>query len=204
MRLINYESINDRLDITDVAELYGVSVNNKNKSLCPFHSEKTASLAYRDNKFTCFGCGAHGDIVDFVSKLFGLSNVDAVKRLNADYKLGLDYTAPPDNTAILKRQRQKRLEKQFRAWEIEAFKTICDYVKLLRQWRIEHKPVEPNQQLDEHFVQSLQNLSYAEYILNVFTFNPMADRLEFYSSAANRKWVTEIERTVRRYRELTG
>lgn len=38
---------------------------------CPFHKERTASLAlYSDNSFHCFGCQAHGrGAIDFVMKL---------------------------------------------------------------------------------------------------------------------------------------
>ena len=38
---------------------------------CPFHADRTASLAiYPNNGFHCFGCGAHGkNAVDFVMRL---------------------------------------------------------------------------------------------------------------------------------------
>lgn len=41
---------------------------NEFRGLCPFHSEKSASFTISDKKgfFHCFGCGAHGDIIDFV------------------------------------------------------------------------------------------------------------------------------------------
>ena len=38
------------------------------KACCPFHSEKTPSFTIYGNgrRFMCFGCGAEGDVFDFV------------------------------------------------------------------------------------------------------------------------------------------
>ncbi len=51
--------------------------------LCPFHDEKTASFTVNDAKgfYHCFGCGAHGDILDWWQKADGLTFVEAVERL---------------------------------------------------------------------------------------------------------------------------
>jgi phage/plasmid primase-like uncharacterized protein len=39
------------------------------RACCPFHQEKSPSFYINDDKqfFHCFGCGAHGDVVDFVA-----------------------------------------------------------------------------------------------------------------------------------------
>lgn len=48
--------------------------------LCPFHSEKSGSFTIFDGgeRFHCFGCGASGDVIDFVRQLHGLSFREAV------------------------------------------------------------------------------------------------------------------------------
>ncbi|MBU4210691.1 hypothetical protein KKC08_05115 [Patescibacteria group bacterium] len=34
---------------------------------CPFHDEKSPSFTvFQDNHFHCFGCGQHGDSIDFL------------------------------------------------------------------------------------------------------------------------------------------
>ena len=42
--------------------------------LCPFHPDKTPSLTVSEDKglFLCFGCGAKGDVIDFVMQLDGI------------------------------------------------------------------------------------------------------------------------------------
>jgi hypothetical protein len=51
--------------------------------LCPFHSEKTPSFYVVDDKgfFHCFGCGAHGDAIGFVTRADNLSYTEAVEKL---------------------------------------------------------------------------------------------------------------------------
>lgn len=52
--------------------------------LCPFHGERTPSFQVnpRSRKFKCFGCGAGGDVIDFVKKYYGIqSDKDAITKL---------------------------------------------------------------------------------------------------------------------------
>ena len=49
---------------------------------CPFHNEKTPSFKiYDDDHFHCYGCGAHGDVIDFVQRADGLAVPEAIERL---------------------------------------------------------------------------------------------------------------------------
>ncbi len=53
------------------------------KGLCPFHTERTPSFHVTpgDNFFHCFGCGASGDIYDFLQRIEGLDFPEAVESL---------------------------------------------------------------------------------------------------------------------------
>lgn len=49
---------------------------------CIFHNDTHPSLTiFKDNRFKCFACGAHGDSIDFIKKLHNLEFIDAVKWL---------------------------------------------------------------------------------------------------------------------------
>jgi DNA primase len=64
------------------------------KACCPFHNEKTPSFTVNDEKgfYHCFGCGAHGDVIRFLTERQGLPFIDAVKELAE--AAGLDMPAP--------------------------------------------------------------------------------------------------------------
>ena len=64
------------------------------KACCPFHNEKTPSFTINDDKgfYHCFGCGAHGDAIRFLTDNRGMQFMDAVKELAA--KAGLEVPAP--------------------------------------------------------------------------------------------------------------
>src|SRR5688572_16400220 len=64
------------------------------KACCPFHNEKTPSFTVSDEKgfYHCFGCGAHGDAISWLTDARGLAFMDAVKEL-AD-AAGMDVPAP--------------------------------------------------------------------------------------------------------------
>ncbi|HEY0624004.1 DNA primase [Sphingomonas sp.] len=55
------------------------------KACCPFHNEKTPSFTINDDKgfYHCFGCGAHGDAIRWLTDQQGLPFMDAVKELAA-------------------------------------------------------------------------------------------------------------------------
>ena len=64
------------------------------KACCPFHNEKTPSFTVNDDKgfYHCFGCGAHGDAIRFLTDQRGMPFIDAVKELAA--KAGMEVPAP--------------------------------------------------------------------------------------------------------------
>jgi DNA primase len=64
------------------------------KACCPFHDEKTPSFTINDEKgfYHCFGCGAHGDAIRFLTDNRGLPFMDAVKELAG--KAGMEVPAP--------------------------------------------------------------------------------------------------------------
>lgn len=75
------------------------------KGLCPFHQEKTPSFTVQDQKgsYYCFGCHAHGDIIQFISEVDHLSFVDTVTYLANLAGVSLPKLSPVE---------QKKVERQ--------------------------------------------------------------------------------------------
>ena len=70
-------------DIVDyVSQFVKLKKNGRDYTgLCPFHKEKTPSFHVNQEKqlFHCFGCGAGGNLVQFVMRSEGLDFLEAVK-----------------------------------------------------------------------------------------------------------------------------
>ncbi len=106
------------------------------KACCPFHNEKTPSFTINDDKgfYHCFGCGAHGDAIRFLTEARGLPFMDAVKELAA--KAGMDVPAP-DPAAKEKAERTASLTDvmgEVQKWYAEQLQRVAgasarDYLK---------------------------------------------------------------------------
>jgi DNA primase len=78
---------------------------------CPFHDERTASFSVNDAKgfFHCFGCGAHGDVFEWLRLTEKLTFVEAVER--ARQEVGLhqaERTRPADDQRDAEKQAAAR------------------------------------------------------------------------------------------------
>ncbi|HMO68769.1 MAG TPA: CHC2 zinc finger domain-containing protein, partial [Novosphingobium sp.] len=75
------------------------------KACCPFHNEKSPSFTVNDAKgfYHCFGCGAHGDAIRWMTDQRGLAFMDAVKELASE--AGMELPAPDPRAA---REAEKR------------------------------------------------------------------------------------------------
>ena len=78
-----FEAVKQNLTTRQAAEMYGIKVNRNGMVVCPFHNDRNPSMKL-DKRFHCFACQADGDVVDFVSRLFGLPSKAAAMKM-ADY-----------------------------------------------------------------------------------------------------------------------
>jgi len=89
------ERLRSRIDLPVLLESYielkraGASF----KALCPFHDEKTPSFTVQkgDSHYHCFGCGAHGDAIEFLMQKEGLNFTEAVELLADKFQVFLEY-----------------------------------------------------------------------------------------------------------------
>jgi len=110
------EAIKSRIDI---GEFIGSSVLLKKRGrelvgLCPFHNERTPSFTVNSGKgfFHCFGCGAHGDVIDAAMRLAKIDFTAAVERLRSGAGIARELTA--EEIANLECQRRERDEREAR------------------------------------------------------------------------------------------
>jgi len=62
------------------------------KGVCPFHNEKTPSFVVSESKqiYTCFGCGATGDVIEFVQRYYTLDFMGAIEKLACEHGITIE------------------------------------------------------------------------------------------------------------------
>lgn len=79
--------IRDRFPVSAAARQAGVKLQRAGrefKGCCPFHPDRSPSFTIYgdDRRFQCFGCGAEGDVLDFVQRAYGVRLLDAIGMLD--------------------------------------------------------------------------------------------------------------------------
>ena len=164
----------NRLDTAQVFEYYGIHPNAKGFVCCPFHNEKTPSFKIYDGTrgFHCFGCGAHGNVIDFVKKFFNLNFYEAINKINDDFSLGLPIGKKIDKRTRLEvarkafeanKEREREKEKRKKAKEA-YYKALDNWIRLDKQ-RQQYKPKNSGEELHPLFVEAIKNIDKAAYEL---------------------------------------
>ena len=187
-----FNHVKNIVDIKQALEYYGVSINDKNFALCPFHQEKTPSFKIYDDSFYCFGCGENGTVIDFVMRYFGLTNIEAVKKLNDDFALNLTIRGTHGMAIRHSHRQNKSLVDGFIGWEKKAFIAVSSYFRALRFWgeQIFVNHIE----YFELYLPEVENIVFVENMLDIMIDNThnFFEQVKFYRTY--RKAVADIER----------
>ncbi|KPD23566.1 DNA primase [Idiomarina zobellii] len=111
--LIPKSFIHDLLERADIVEVVDSRVPLKkagknHQACCPFHNEKSPSFTVSQDKqfYHCFGCGAHGNAIDFLMEFDGLQFPDAVEELAGLFGVQVPREEPENPQAAQKKQQQ--------------------------------------------------------------------------------------------------
>ncbi len=170
-----FEIIKENVNLREAAERYGVEVNHYGMALCPFHNDRYPSLYVADDHYHCFACGEHGDVIDFVSKLFHLSLYDAAQKLATDFQLTPDK--PPSAAALHAKCIQTEAQ-QLRENERLCFSVLSDYARVLRSWKVQYAPQSPDAPVHARFVEACHKLDQTEYHLDILCAGDSHERTE--------------------------
>ena len=170
-----FGTVKTSINTREAAVRYGVEVNRHGKALCPFHNDRHPSLFVDDDHYYCYACGEYGDVIDFTSKLHGLSLYDAAKKLAYDF--GITQDKPP--TKEMQEKLNKKSEAQrLRENEKLCFSALMEYYKLLQEWMVLYVPRTPEDTLHDRFVQACHHLSYVEYLVDLLIMGDSYERTD--------------------------
>lgn len=107
MAMINQEDINQIRSSVDIVDVIGsyLSLTQRGKNyfgVCPFHDDHSPSMSVSKEKqiYTCFSCGATGNVLNFIMDYEHISFIEAVKIAanKAGIALDIDVHSKNDQT----------------------------------------------------------------------------------------------------------
>ena len=173
-----FQNVKYGVSCRKATERYGVEVNHYGMARCPFHNDRHPSLYVADDHYYCFACGEHGDVIDFVGRLFQLSPYDAARKLMADFHLSPDK---PPSAAALHAKRIRTEAQQPMENERLCFFVLSDYVRVLQDWKVRYAPRTQGEPLHERFIEACRNLDQTEYYLDILCAGDSHERAEVVS-----------------------
>lgn len=155
------EKIRSANPLREWLERYGLEFDRKGFAKCPFHNEKTASFrVYPDNTYHCFGCGAHGDIIDFIKAVQNMSFEDACAFLDRD----ISYS---------EQRRIDRIKRHKDSAADKREKARCDYWSAFDDWKLNedfisaYKPSSQDEKPNTLFLSALARRNVLNHSLSI-------------------------------------
>lgn len=212
-----FKSVKEAVSTVDAASFYGIKVNPSGLCNCPFHNDRTPSMKV-DIRYYCFGCGAKGDVIDFVSRLFGLSPLDAAKKIASDFNLIVDdyncdkgyknYSSDncsshipsrATNPLILQKNNEYQLKRALDLFVRDALFSLHKYREKLLTCKTKYAPssIEELDTCHPLFEESLKNLGKIDWMIDELTFGSRDEQITFITN-----YKGEIEHVKYRLTEL--
>lgn len=166
------EQIKSAISVKEAAEHYGLKAGRNDVVCCPFHNDRGPSLKLNEKYFFCFGCGAKGDIFDFVMKLFNIPFDKAVERLCEDFSLpygNCTELTQSERNELLRRsqeviERQKQKE-AYRKQLLDEYFGLWDAFVALEYNTIKYAPRRGDTELHPLYKVAIDNLEAVRYEL---------------------------------------
>ena len=202
-----FNEVKGQVTARQAAENYGIRITRNGMACCPFHNDKHPSMKI-DKNYHCFACNIGGDVVDFTARMFGLSQLDAAKKLILDFNLTIKNAegkkkrmplnrAHPD---YVKRKTEKKkvidIREKFDKWLDKTIEILIRYLKWIEFWKEFYKP-EREEEWNALFVEALENERRINDYLDVLMYGDGDEMILFFKE--KREEVKHIEKRISEY-----
>ncbi len=164
--------------------LYGIKVGRNKMACCPFYPDNNPSMKV-DNRFHCFGCGADGDVINLVEKLYGLAPIKAAKKLIWDFNLNIDLrsTYKPSETEI-KQNKEKEHLRAFQLYKRDALNFLREYYYILHCAKRDLAPKAPEdlEYCNPLFEEALNNLHFIDWMIEELESKTLEEQISFLNT----------------------
>lgn len=198
-----FTEVKEYLTARQVAENYGLQVKRNGLACCPFHNDKHPSMKI-DRNYHCFACGVGGDVIDYVARLYGLSQYEAAEKLIEDFRLPVEITGKSELTDNERKRIQRemaekekliKIKERFRRWcntTIEVLKESLSEIEQVGVFLI-NKP--PNMIFSDDYANLLHAEPIINYWLDVLCMGTEKEKQELFMNG--RKEVDKIAERIR-------
>jgi hypothetical protein len=198
-----FTEIKEQVTARTVAEGYGLKVRNNGLACCPFHDDRHPSMKIDEN-YHCFACGVGGDAVDYVSRMFGLSQYEAALKLVEDFRLPVEAKRNKklkgkDRERIRREkaehERMTHIRERFNRWCNESIEIIKDALLLIEQTGVFLNGKPPDGIFSWDYAQMLHAEPVLNYWLDILCMGSTEEKQELFMKG--RKEVGKVAAEVR-------
>ena len=188
-----FEAVKAAVTMREAAEHYGLEVNYAGMVRCPFHEDHAPSMKLYEDHFYCFGCGKHGDVVNFTAELFAIPPYDAACKLADDF--GVDADAE-----IVRTPAREEL-RIFREDQLRCQRVLSEYLRLLTDWKERFAPTDPDAEPDDRFVEACQMIETIDYLTDLLIVGTLEQRVKAVDLLLSDGKINQLEERLKRLRD---
>ncbi len=192
-----FEAVKQSVTTRQAAEHYGIRVGRNGMACCPFHKDRTPGMKV-DHRYYCFGCGATGDVIDFVASLYNLGKREAAIRLAEDFGIAYDAELHKREKVSVKKPVPKlTFEQRYEQTKTKCVRILLDYLHLLRTWKERYAPRVDDETWHPLFCEALQEFSHTEYLLDILLFGETEEQAAAIAEQGRR--LIKLEERIREF-----
>lgn len=119
-----FDTVHEGVTARAAAEAYGLEFGRNGRARCPWHADHKPDLAFYGDGARCYchACHCGGDSIALTAQLFGLSALEAARKLNADFRIGADESNSAPSSEPSKAARQRDLKQ----WRNHRYSEVCE------------------------------------------------------------------------------
>ena len=148
------EEIKAVYSMRDIVARYDLQPNRSGYIHCPFHRDPDPSLKIYEKDFHCFGCGANGDIFNFVQMMEDVSFKVAFQILGGAY----EKPTFSSRMAVYKAQKQRNMRQKEQERQAEKRRLNNMLISIYRAYMKRSEP------LGEVWIDCYNHLQYQLYV----------------------------------------
>ncbi len=184
-----FTDVKDAVSMQEAASFYGIKVGRNKMACCPFHPDKHPSMKV-DKRFHCFGCGADGDVINFVERLYGLPPLEAAKKLITDFNLNIEASpvsyykvkARPITQEQIQQNKEQEQLRAFQLYRRDALNFLREYYYLLHCAKRDLAPatLEEFENCHPLFEEALQKIDWIDYLIEELEDGTLDEQIQFF------------------------